>query len=337
MSYIENLFSNTKYSQATNVANLLKQYSVIGIVSHASPDADALGSTLALAHGLIALGKTVYIGNASSIPDYLEWLQYPSPLLKTFANTANTPEVIVILDCGDALRLGEIQEHILSYPTINIDHHINNPHFADIYNWSDASMAATGQMVAAILYALNVPLQNVIAENLYIAISSDTGNMTYDNTDEDVFLLCAYFLSQGMDLMSIRRQLDNVWTVKRMHLWGKLMQNFQLEYNDQIALVCVHQEDLIKHQASSDDLEGFVEHLRLLKNLNISALIREDSKIKCKVSLRSTGPINVREIVAKFGGGGHHNAAGAVLNYSIQESKELLLSAIISWLKEHNY
>ncbi len=337
MSYEKQLFAKAHYAKAKEIATLLQGYSCVGIVAHANPDADALGSTLALAHGLISLGKTVHICNASPVPDYLCWMDYTGPLLQTLPQGEQAPQVVVILDCGDAHRLGDIEEHIFTYPTINIDHHLENPHFGSEYNWSDSTMAATGQMVAAILYAMDVPLTDAVARSLYTAISSDTGNLTYGNTTEDVFLLCAYLLRQGLELAPLRKKLDNTWRLERMHLWGNIMKDLTLERQESVVLAAVSLDDLDKCNATKEDLEGFSEHLRRLKKVQVAGFVREDAPEQCKVSLRSSGHVDVREILASLGGGGHKNASGATLRFSLQKSKKLVLESIHTWLDKNNY
>ncbi len=335
MPYIQDLFLQEKYSSAKDIACLLRTAKTIGIVAHASPDADALGSTLALAHGLQQLGKTVHICNASPIPDYLNWLSFTGPLYQEIPAEAVQPDVFVILDCGDAARLGQIQDMVLRYPTINIDHHLDNPHFASEYNWSDPNMAATGQMVASVLYALDVPLRDAVAENLYMAVSADTGNLTYGNTTEDVFLLCAHLMHNNLNLIAIRENVDNTWHLERMHLWGEIMRNLQLERNNTVALALVSLDLLAKHNATKEDLEGLAEHLRRLDGVLVAGFIREDETLSCKSSLRSTGAIDVREMLTPLGGGGHRNAAGATLHFDLQSSREKVFSSIINWLDAH--
>ncbi len=335
MPYAQHLFSQNSYTKAQDIANLLQKYRCIGITAHANPDADALGSTLALAHGLQSLGKTVYLCNASPIPDYLAWLPYTGPLLTGFAQEEMQPEVVVVLDCGDSARLGDVESTVLSYPTINIDHHLDNPQFGSEYNWTDPHMAATGQMVAAILYALNVPLSNAVGQCIYMAVSSDTGNLSYGNTTEDVFLLCAHLMHEGLDMPSIREHLDNTWHLQRMHLWGELMQSLQTQREGTIALVTVSLEQLKKHNATKEDLEGFSEHLRRLGGVLMSGFVREDGPTICKASLRSSGPIDVRAVASTLGGGGHRNAAGATLKYDLASSQEKIFAAMTKWLDDH--
>ncbi len=335
MPYIDQLFSQKIYAPAREIAALLQQYTTIGIVAHASPDADALGSTLALAHGLQSLGKKVLLCNASPIPDYLAWMPFTGPLYTQFPSHAKKPEVMVVLDCGDSARLAEVEDMVLGFPTINIDHHLDNPLFGSVYNWADPTMAATGQMVAAVLYALDIPLKGDIATCIYTAVSSDTGNFSFGNTNEDTFLLAAHLMQQGLDMVFVREHLDKTWHLKRMHLWGELMQELILEREGTVALVSISQKLLQKHGAHKDDLEGFAEHLRRTKGVLMAGLVREDGEKRCKVSLRSSGPIDVRAVVRVVGGGGHRNAAGATLKDTLASSHEKILSGMVKWLDDN--
>ncbi len=335
MSYIKSLYAKPYYAPAKEIAEILQKYTIIGLVAHTNPDADALGSMLAFAHGLKKIGKTIYLCNASPKPEYLAWMPYTGPLYTEFPKDMPQPEVVIVLDCGDEARLGQAEEHVLSYPTINIDHHLNNPQFGTVYNWSDPTMAATGQMVAAVLYYMDIELVGHVAECIYTAVSSDTGNLAYGNTTEDVFLLCAYLIRLGLKFTEVRQELDNTWHLERMHLWGTLMKSLVLERQDTVALAEVSLQTLEDNKASTEDLEGFAEHLRRLRGVRIAGFVREDAENSCKVSLRSSGKIDVREILAALGGGGHRNAAGATLKYSLQESKIIVLQEILRWLDDN--
>ncbi len=335
MPYLTSLFSKACYAPAQEIANILQSYNCIGIVAHANPDGDALGSSLALAHGLQSLHKKVLVANASPVPEYLSWLPFTAPMLQKFPSHTQ-PEIVVVLDCGDSARLGKLEESVLSFPTVNIDHHLANPLFGSEYNWVDSSMAATGQMVAAVLHALDVPLTGEAARCVYTALRSDTGNFSFGNTTEDVFLLNAQLLHHGLDIIAIGEHMDKTWHMTRMHLWGELMQSLRLERNGTIALVAISQELLAKHKATKDDLEGFAEHLRRIKGVIMSGLVREDKKNECKASLRSSGDIDVRAVASELGGGGHRNAAGVTLQRDLATSYEKIFSGMLKWLDEHD-
>ncbi len=329
------IFDNPIYAPAKSIAEHLLKHKRILISCHMNPDADAIGSMFALAYGLKSLGKTVALCNSSNVPDYVAWLPLPSTVHKSLNTIRFKPDLAVVLDCGDEKRLGCIANEVTALPCINIDHHISNPHFGDIDNWVNTDMAATGQMVAAILAALNVPLKNQIGEAIYAAISSDTGSFSYGNTSEPILLLAAHLVKEGLNIAEVRQRMDNSWTLDRMYLWGSLISKIRIERNGSIALVNVSLKQLSKFNARAEDLEGLVEYIRRLRGIMAVALIREDNPKQCKASLRSTGDINVQEMVSPLGGGGHRNAAGALLKNNLAKSSDIILTAMTKWLDEN--
>ncbi len=329
------IFAHEMYAPAKGIAKLLLEHDRILLCCHKSPDADAVGSMYALAYGLKQKGKTIAMCNVSGIPDYMDWLPKPSLVHKSLHGIGFKPDLAVVLDCGDAHRIGEIKDEILAYPSICIDHHIDNPQFGSVDNWVDTQMSATGQMVAAILNELDIPLSGDIAEALYAAISSDTGSFRYDSTSSKSLLLASYLVEQGLDIASVRSRMDNTWTLGRVRLWGDLMASVRIERGGSIALATVSLEQLSRHNARIDDLEGLVELLRQLRGVLAVAMLREDNPKQCKVSLRSTGEINVQAMVAPLGGGGHRNAAGAMLKGDLATNGKVILEAMNKWLDEN--
>ena len=144
---------------AEEMAAIIQQFDNIVIVAHGSPDGDAIGATGAMGSLVKALGKRFVLYNATGIPDYLEWVPLPGKLVTKPSAIPFKPGLIIVLDCGDAWRMGkELLAVFPEYPSVNIDHHLGNPMFASLGNWVDPGMAATGQMVAAVADAAGVPL-----------------------------------------------------------------------------------------------------------------------------------------------------------------------------------
>ena len=169
-----------------------------------------------------------------------------------------------------------------------------------------------------------------------MAVAEDTGSFACEKTAEQVLGLAAHLVAVGLKMAAVRQNMDKQWSVTSMRLGGALMTQFRLERKNSIALKSVSLKDLAQHGAMKEDLEGFVEHMRRLRGVKVSALVREDSPLRTKISLRSTGPIDVRAMAALFEGGGHRNAAGATLRHGLEKSTELTLSAIETWLDENN-
>ncbi len=324
------LFQHDRFLPALRLAQTLKTYAHIGIVAHANPDADAIGATVALALTLRSIGKNVSLYNASGVPEYLAWIPLPVPMKTRVDEAQPLPEIMVVLDCGDAERIGDIKDAVLALPTINIDHHLRNPLFGSVDNWVDATMAATGLMVAAVTDALAVPMSGPLGEAIYVAVSSDTGNFAYDNASEDALLLAAHLVHMGLHIPHVRQHMDRTWHSGRMLLWGNLMQNIVYEHDGRTALVCIPLNLITHYKCKNEDVEGFVEHLRRIRHVDVAAIIREDSGTRCKISLRSTGDVDVCAMAALCGGGGHKNAAGATVKHNITNTTTILLKSIAS-------
>lgn len=300
---------------AEAIATLLKQHDNIVIAAHGSPDGDAIGATGAMAHLVKALGKRFAVYNATGIPDYLNWVPLPGPVYTKPVSLPFKPGLIIVLDCGDAWRMGVALSGVFAdYPSINIDHHLGNPLFASLVNWVDPGMAATGQMVAAVADAAGVPLEGELAECVYLSLVSDTGSFAHGNTSAAVFTLAARLVAGGLNASSMREKLDNQWSVAKTRLWGRLMHDLTLECDGQVALCSVTLDEIGAFGAVREDLEGFAEQMRKIRGVRVAVVVRQDPGNRSKLSLRSSGSDDVRSVAALFGGGGHLNAAGATID-----------------------
>ena len=260
---------------AEEMAAIIQQFDNIVIVAHGSPDGDAIGATGAMGSLVKALGKRFVLYNATGIPDYLEWVPLPGKLVTKPSAIPFKPGLIV-LDCGDAWRMGkELLAVFPEYPSVNIDHHLGNPMFASLGNWVDPGMAATGQMVAAVADAAGVPLTGELAQCVYLSLVSDTGSFTHGNTSAAVFTLAARLVANGLDAAAMREKLDNQWSMPKTKLWGKLMQTLSLECDGTVAVCPVTMEEIGSFGAVREDLEGFAEQMRRIKGVRVAVLIRQ--------------------------------------------------------------
>lgn len=311
---------------AGNIFQILSEYERFLVAAHGSPDGDAMGATGAMGYILEAMGKEVILYNGTGMPRQLDFIPLGGPVREHLRHLPFKPQVVIALDCGDAWRLGnELAEALPKYKSINIDHHKGNPEFCTLYNWVDPSMAATGQMVAAIADAAGVPLAGDMAACLYVSLVADTGSFAHGNTTAAVLRLAARLLDSGLQAASLRDCMDNQWSLGKARLWGLLLQNLRLEKDGQVCVCVVSLADLAAARACKDDLEGFVEQMRRLRGVRVAMMLREDNPKRCKVSLRSSGSDDVREMAASFGGGGHMNAAGATLDMNLEKALALCL------------
>jgi len=315
-------------AKAAEIAAMLRERDNILVAAHAGPDGDAIGATAAAGWLLHGLGKRFALYNMSGLPASYAWVRLPQPLLSSLEELSFAPELLVALDCGEAQRLGPDLARLLeTLPSINLDHHLENPHFGSQGNWVDPDMAATGQMVAEVARAAGLPLSGGLAEGLCLSLVSDTGSFAFGNTSAGVFRLMAELLDKGLDFAGLREQMDTQWSLARSALWGRLLGKVESRFDGRLILCAVRREDMDACGAATDDLEGFVELLRRHRGSKLAATIREEAPDRCKLSARSYGGGEARALAVRFGGGGHKNAAAATLHEPMDGALEKVIAA----------
>jgi bifunctional oligoribonuclease and PAP phosphatase NrnA len=297
------------------------------VAAHAYPDGDALGSLLALAGGLEAMGKQVFRYSeekASHLYDFLpgaEFLQTVLPgNLKSF-------DCAVALDCGDRYRLGREMERLLTIqPLLVIDHHAGHQPFGDL-SWVQADRASTGEMVYDLLQALGSDISRDTAYCLYAAIVADTGSFKYSSTTADTFRVARELVEHGVKPAEVAGKLFDNYTVNRLHLLTDVLATLELHAQDRIAIIAVTREMFERTGTSQADTEAFINYPRALSSVKVAAFIKEAEDGLISVSLRSKGAgFDVAKVAAGFSGGGHRNAAGFKLaGTTLGETREKLL------------
>ncbi len=311
-----------------DIIEQIKEKDNIVICSHTQPDGDAIGSCIGLAYALLSLKKQCAIYNVSSFPRWLEFLNCPVKYINSFTELSFEPELIICLDCATTARLGEeVPSKLSTVLSINIDHHLDNPQYGT-YNWTDHNMAATGIMVAELIESLGISFEENMATAIYVALCTDTGNFTFDNTDLLAFEWLCKLAKTPITIPRIQQQLSDNISLSKLKFWAKLYQDIIIVQDGKLAYVKIPLEYFSKFNVSTEDLEGFVETIRQIKDVRVAMLIREETKDKIKISMRSRNNDDVRAILSPLGGGGHKNAAGANLEMSMDDAIAKLLPAI---------
>jgi len=315
-------------NEARKIAELLRERDNILVAAHADPDGDAIGATAAMGWLLQGLGKRFALYNASGVPASYAWVRMPQPLLTSVNAVPFTPDLLVTLDCGDMHRLGP-EAHVLAHlPAIHLDHHPGNPHCGLPGSWADPDMAATGQLVAEVARAAGLPLSGGLAEGVCLSLVADTGSFAFGNTSAAVFRLMTDLLDNGLEFADLREEMDSQWSLAKSALWGRLLSKVESRYGGRLIMCVIRQEDLDACGASSGDLEGFVELLRRHRGTKLALTLRESAPDRCKLSMRSGGAVDARELAARFGGGGHQKAAAATLHASVDSALENVIAAV---------
>lgn len=305
------------------------------ILTHSTPDGDALGSSLALKIFLEKLNKKVEFYAEKPIPVQYRFLPGINSIKDLKTLSIENLDVLILVDCNKINRVSyerEILEKIelFSGKRIVIDHHITDREEEKSLKWVDPQKAATGILIYYLIKNMNVELNEEIAYNLYTALIVDTGNFQFDNTTEEAFLIARELVKAGAKPSYIYEQCFESWGESRFKLFLKMLNN--LELLPPLAVSYISKEDFQETHTTEPDTERFVEFIRILKDINLTALFREIEKDFIKVSLRSKGNIDVSSIAREFGGGGHKNAAGYRIKSSIRDAREQLLEK----LKKYN-
>lgn len=295
------------------------------VAAHAAPDGDAIGSTFALGHLLAALGKRVVLYNVSGMPEQYAWLNPPTALTDRLPDEQF--DWLIALDSGSKSRLGEaLADRFGTTGTINIDHHLDNPHYGQL-NWVDTEFSSVGEMIALLATDLGVPLSGDLGEAVYAAIVTDTGYFSYGNTRPRTLEMAAEILRHGLDPAAFNAKLQNQWSLSRLKLWSMVFETAELHFCDRVGLIHITDAMFRATGTKSADTDGVVNYLRRVRSVRAAVCLREDGPELTKVSLRSSGDVNVQVIAAELGGGGHKNAAGCVVAAPLDKAREIVLAA----------
>jgi len=295
------------------------------VAAHASPDGDALGATAAMGHILAALGKTFTLANESPAPTQYGWLPLPAPLVRRPATTDY--DLALVLDCGDAHRLGDLEQVLDPARMAVIDHHLGNPGFGAV-NWIDPARCATGEMVALLARDLGIPLAGPMAEALYTAMATDTGFFSFGSTTPDCLEMVAEMIRGGLDIGAVGARIKNQWSVNRIRLWSEVLGGLRLLHDGQVGLIGISQAMFARTGTSSEDCEGLINNALRVRGVMAAVLVRELPEGGVKFSLRSVGAVNIQAVAAAFGGGGHKNASGGRLDQPLAAAGEILAAAV---------
>jgi bifunctional oligoribonuclease and PAP phosphatase NrnA len=317
--------SAAKFEQ---IGQALRDHQSFAVLSHVRPDGDALGSQLALGLSLKKLGKDVRIWNEDGMLDKYGFLSSSKLLTKPPAEPQDF-DVAIALDTAIQNRLGNTVAAIKSAKVwINIDHHPSNPGYGDIV-YIDPHAPATGQILFELMTNQKLPIDPAIAENLYVAISTDTGSFQYPNTTARTFEIAAELVRAGVDVGRVSQLTYESYPRRRVELLRDLLGTMRFNANDRVASFSLSLATAKKLGVLPEDNEGLIDHLRAIRGVIVAVFFEELAEGKVRVSMRSKSEkVNVCAICEKFGGGGHVLAAGARVKGTLDEVEQKVLEEV---------
>ena len=310
------------------IGRALREHQRFAVFSHVRPDGDALGSQLALGLSLKKLGKDVRIWNEDGMLEKYSFLPDAELLTRPPAEPEDV-DVIVALDTAIQNRLGTALPAVReSKLCINIDHHPSNPGYGDLV-YIDSKAPATGQILFELMTNQKLPIDPAIAENLYVAISTDTGSFQYPNTTARTFEIAAELVRAGVDVGRVSQITYENYPRRRVELLRDLLGTMRFDANDRVASFSLSLATAKKLEVLPEDNEGLIDHLRAIRGVIVAVFFEELADGKVRVSMRSKSDnVNVCAICEKFGGGGHVLAAGARVKGNLAEVEKKILEEV---------
>lgn len=319
--------------------DLLRSADRLVLSTHTRPDADAIGSELALALFLRGEGKEVEIINSDPVPYNLDWMP-GTETIRVYEGSLEQLEIIdradlvVALDTNAERRLGDVGRFFrnASADKLLIDHH------TDPENWFDAQIvretaSSTGELIYEILADWDIErIDYGIAVSLYTAIMTDTGSFRYSNVTPELHRLTADLIERGsLDVSVIYSDVNDRKSPEGLHLLGRVLESIELAYGGALATAVVSTHAMSSTGASSDETDGFVNHLLSIDGVRVATLLTE-TKNGTKISFRSKGDAYVHKWAQSMGGGGHRNASGAFVNDSLDEVRRSVVKSAPKYL-----
>ncbi|MDT8274338.1 MAG: DHH family phosphoesterase [Desulfomonilia bacterium] len=295
------------------IIDLIKQHTSFEIITHEGPDEDAVGSSRALAFGLLSLGKVVRIIYPSPIPDSLQFTPAPKE------HRVGSPDVSLLLDVSDMSMIAGVTPR---GTIVVIDHHKTNDGFGDLY-WIAPEKSSTSEMIYELCTDLNIDISSAMATNLYLGLFGDTGGFVHANTTPEVFNLASVLARAGADPNAIANKLKKTRSLIFFHLLCSVMD--RLFFQEGICAGYIEFSDMLSAHARPEDTSGIIDEMASLAGAELVILLKELDPDTVHGSLRSRTGEAALNTARAFGGGGHAMAAGFTLRGS---ARDLVLDVI---------
>lgn len=297
------------------------------VAGHIRPDGDCVGSQLGLTLALQNEGKKVVCWNEDRNPQKYEFLDPDHLFQKPKAGLKF--DCVIATDAASFERLGTVGPCVAARKLlINIDHHESNTRYGDL-NWVSARESSTGELIFRLMTAARWPISRRIADCLFTAVSTDTGSFQYPTTRPATYHVAGDLVRRGANLAKICDEVYQSYPLSRARLLRHIYSHFRLAHQNQIAWFWLKKADYARTGADTSDSEGLIDHIRAIAPVEVACVFEEIEPDLTRISLRSkTDKVNVNDIAAEFGGGGHPAAAGARIRGNPAAVQRQVITAI---------
>ncbi len=325
----------------TNIISEIKSKNNFIITTHVNPDGDAIGSELALARHLQALGKNATIINHSPTPNYLMFMLNSNDNILEFDEELHlglieNADVIFTLDISQLSRTKSLESFIRksNAEKIIIDHHPAPEDYAKI-TLVETTSSSTGELVYYLLKQAEAEITLDIAIPLYVAIMTDTGSFKYERTTAELHRIIAELLDAGVVPIKVHQAIYDQGSANRIQLLGRAFNSLVIAGDGKLAYMKITLKDLEETSSNEEDVEGFVSYTLSIKGVEVGLFFFE-LKNGFKISFRSATTVPVNKLAGEFNGGGHFFAAGARLeDKNMEDTLPKVIETSIKYIHEY--
>ena len=302
----------------------------IVILTHESPDGDAVGSSLAMKLIIEKLEKTADV----IIPEYSRLFNFlPSAEAIMTDSEIKNYDLAISVDCATLKRMAKKEYFENAKSTIVIDHHGSNTMYGDL-NYVNPASPACCEVLAGMLKYYEIDITKDIGTCLMTGIITDTGGFRHVGITPETFEFTADLIRLGVDVPDIYKRTLNTKTRANFELSKKVMERMEILEDGKVTFTYMNKKDEEEVGAEPGDHEGLVEIGRDIEGIEVSIFIRQkENEDAYKISMRSGNKVNVSDICFLFGGGGHPRAAGALIQGNVEQVKEKLMKEVRKALK----
>lgn len=302
----------------------------IALTSHVAPDPDGLGSALALKYGLEKIDVASEIVVTGPVARRYKFLD-PEQHIRQFPMDVNGAwfdgfDAVVVLDCSGWNRIGPVADAFPKGITkICIDHHASTSNFADV-TVARVEATATAELIYEFICEhLKLPLDLRMAFPIYTALVAETGGFRYSNSTPKAHRLAATCLDRGIEPSIINTYLNECEKLPALKLAARALERLEVDASGKLAWITLGMDDFKAAGATIDDIAGLVDYPRSIEGVEVAIFAFEDEPLSTKVSFRSKAVADMNQLAARFGGGGHVRAAGALIRTDLATARERLI------------
>jgi len=311
----------------------LEEAQNVVLTTHVNADGDGTGSQAAFAAILQAWGKRVHIVNPTAYPEAFRYLVDDNEMIVDLDDSRAEGvlaacDTLCVLDTGEWSRIGRVGRALGDRRVIVIDHHLPGDDPVEGTDLRDPTACATGELVYDLFTAAGTEWSRQALIGIYAAILTDTGSFRFSNATPRSHAIAADLIDRGVDPEEMYRRIFATVPLRRIALLRHALERLDVDPVLPITWITIESGIMESLGCTSDDLDGIIEHARSIEGTEVALLFRATADGATKVSLRSSGSVDVNAVARRFGGGGHAKASGALMGRPLQEARHLVLEAV---------